>query len=300
MPSAKRFTKAYENARRLSFNNDSKFIIFSDCHRGNNSFADDFAKNKNSYYHALSHYYRNGFTYCELGDGDELWENLTFASIFEAHKNVFELLQLFYTEGRLHRILGNHDMVYADQEYVKKHLYTYLDTATEKKVPLFPGVTFPEAIVLQHEVTGQEIFMLHGHQADGLSYYLWKVDRFMVRVLWRQLQIFGIGDPTSPAKNNIELNKVERRTKNWIVANNNQFTITGHTHRPRFPKPGEIPYFNDGSCVHPRAITGLEIENGSITLVKWEIATTEEGYLQAIRVVLEGPQKLESYNHKEI
>jgi len=47
--------------------------------------------------------------------------------------------------------------------------------------------------------------------------------------------------------------------------------------------------------VHPRAITGLEIENGEITLVKWEIATTEEGFLKAIRVILAGPQKLISY-----
>ncbi|NJW55151.1 serine/threonine protein phosphatase, partial [Salinimicrobium sp. CDJ15-91] len=47
--------------------------------------------------------------------------------------------------------------------------------------------------------------MVHGHQADWLHYYMWKIDRFLVRVLWRQLQIFGIGDPTSPAKNNIEL-----------------------------------------------------------------------------------------------
>ncbi|SRX52269.1 hypothetical protein AEQU1_00133 [Aequorivita sp. CIP111184] len=36
--------RAYETARRISFNDDSKFIIFSDCHRGDNSFADDFAK----------------------------------------------------------------------------------------------------------------------------------------------------------------------------------------------------------------------------------------------------------------
>ena len=295
MPSAKRFSNAFKNARRITFNDSSKFAIFSDCHRGSNNFADDFAKNKNSYFHALSHYYKNGFTYCELGDGDELWENLTFEAIFEAHKNVFQLLQCFFNEGRLHRILGNHDMVYANQDYVEKHLYSYKDSGTEKEEPLFPGITFPEALVLEHEVTRQKIFMVHGHQADGLSYYLWKVDRFMVRVLWRQLQIFGISDPTSPAKNNFELNKVEQRTKKWIISNNDQFTITGHTHRPRFPRPGEIPYFNDGSCVHPRAITGLEIEDGKISLVKWEIGTTDEGFLKAFRVVLEGPQELKAY-----
>lgn len=298
MASGKRITKAYENARRISFNDDSKFVIFSDCHRGNNSFADDFANNQNCYFHALSHYYRNGFTYCELGDGDELWENKTFESIFEAHKNVYKLLQCFFEEDRLYRILGNHDMVYSDQKYVEEHLYSYHDPVTEEDMPLFPGFSFPEALVLKHEVTGQEIFMVHGHQADWLHYYMWKFDRFMVRVLWRQLQIFGIGDPTSPARNNRELIKIERRTKKWIINNNNLFTITGHTHRPRFPRPGEIPYFNDGSCVHPRAITGLEIENGEISLVKWGIATTEEGFLKASRVVLGGPQKLKSYRMK--
>ncbi|HET7360987.1 MAG TPA: serine/threonine protein phosphatase [Salinimicrobium sp.] len=297
MSSQKRINKAYENARRIPFTDESKFIIFSDCHRGNNSFADDFANNRNSYYHAMSHYYRNGFTYCELGDGDELWENLKFESIFEAHKNVFELLQLFFEEDRFYRILGNHDMAFRDKKYVEKHLFSYTDEVNEKEKPLFPGITFTEAIVLEHEITKQEIFMIHGHQADWTHYYMWKFNRFMVRVLWRQLQIFGIGDPTSPARNNRELNKIERRTKKWIVESN-LFTITGHTHRPRFPKPEEIPYFNDGSCVHPRAITGLEIENGEISLVKWEIATTEDGTLKAIRIVLEGPQKLMAYKTK--
>jgi predicted phosphodiesterase len=295
MPAGKRLTNAYQNAFRIPFDDDSKFIIFSDCHRGNNSFADDFANNRNSYFHALSHYYRNGFTYCELGDGDELWENLTFESIFEAHKDVFLLMRRFFTEGRLFRIVGNHDMVYSDQDYVEKHLYTYCDTGTEKELPLFPGISFPESLILEHKTSGQEILMLHGHQADWLHYYMWKIDRFLVRVLWRQLQIFGISDPTSPAKNNIELNKIERRIKKWIVQNNDQFIITGHTHRPRFPSPGEIPYFNDGSCVHPRSITGLEIEEGAISLVKWQVAINEEGFLKVIRIVLEGPQKLIAY-----
>ena len=98
MSSKARFNRAYKNAPRVPFNDSSKFVLFSDCHRGDNSFADDFANNRNIYYHALKNYYDNGFTYCELGDGDELWENIDFKSIFEAHKNVYELLQLFFNE----------------------------------------------------------------------------------------------------------------------------------------------------------------------------------------------------------
>lgn len=295
MSSSRRISKTYRTAPRISFNNDSKFIIFSDCHRGDNSFADDFANNRNIYFHALKHYYNENFTYCELGDGDELWENLEFKSIHEAHKNVFNLMERFYAENRLYRLLGNHDMVYRNKNYVKKHLHSYFDKVTGKDVPLFPGITFTEGLVLKHETSGQEIFMLHGHQADWMNYRAWKINRFMVRALWRQLQIFGIGDPTSPAKNYRELVKVEKRCKRWIIENQNLLTITGHTHRPRFPEPHEIPLFNDGSCVHPRSITGLEIENGGISLIKWHIQTTEDGTLKVLRKLLEGPQKLSHY-----
>ena len=92
LSSKKRLDNAYKNAKVVDFDNDSKIILFSDCHRGDNSFADDFANNRNIYFHALKHYYNEGFQYCELGDGDELWENLTFKPIFEAHKNVYMLL----------------------------------------------------------------------------------------------------------------------------------------------------------------------------------------------------------------
>ena len=295
MASHKRISRAYETARKIPFDDSSKFIIFSDCHRGDNSFADDFANNRNTYYHALKHYYNNGFTYCELGDGDELWENIEFKSILEAHKNVFELMKLFYNENRLYRIVGNHDMVYTNPKYVEKNLFSYLDKVTGKNEPLFPNITFTEGLLLEHCETGQEIFMLHGHQADWMNYHGWKFNRFMVRALWRQLQVVGISDPTSPAKNFRELIKVEKRCKRWIIQNRNLLTITGHTHRPRFPEPHEIPLFNDGSCVHPRSITGLEIENGEISLIKWQIATTEDGTLKILRVLLEGPEKLADY-----
>ena len=295
MTSQSRLNRAFKNAKTIPFNDASKFILFSDCHRGDNSFADDFANNRNIYYHALKHYFNEGFTYCELGDGDELWENLKFDQILRAHKNVYKLLQEFYTECRLEMIWGNHDMVYRNPKYVKKHLSSYFDPKTNKMVPLFPDIKYQEAIILQHEDTKQKIFLLHGHQADFMNYIGWRINRFLVRVLWKPLQIVGIADPTSPAKNYRETIKVERRIKKWIAKNKNQFTIIGHTHRPRFPEAGELALFNDGSCVHPRSITGMEIENGCITLIKWQITTSDEGVLKIERIPLEGPQKLTEF-----
>ncbi|MFT5847674.1 MAG: putative phosphodiesterase [Psychroserpens sp.] len=295
MSSKKRLDRAYATAKVVNFDNTSKFILFSDCHRGDNSFADDFANNRNTYFHALKYYYAEGFSYAEIGDGDELWENLTFKSIFDAHKNVYMLMKLFHEQDRLHMIWGNHDMVYRDPKYVEKHLSTFFDAKTGEEVELFCNLKYHEGVVLKHSETGQELFLTHGHQADWWNYRFWKWSRFMVRVLWKPLNVMGIADPTSPAKNYTELIKVERRTKKWITENNNLITIVGHTHRPRFPEPRDIAFFNDGSCVHPRSITGIEIENGEISLIKWQIATSDDGTLKIVRVLLEGPQKLVDY-----
>jgi predicted phosphodiesterase len=290
-----RLDRAYNNAKILEFDNSSKIILFSDCHRGDNSFADDFAKNRNIYFHALKHYFNEGFLYCEVGDGDELWENLSFESILDAHKNVYHLLKQFHREKRLHMIWGNHDMVYRDPDFVKAQLSTYFDAKTGEDIELFKDIEYHEGIILKHVDTQQEVFLTHGHQADWWNYLFWKWSRLLVRLLWKPLNVMGIADPTSPAKNYRELIKIERRTKKWISENNNLITIVGHTHRPRFPEPGDIAYFNDGSCVHPRSITGIEIENGEISLIKWEIATKEDGTLQIVRILLEEPRKLMDY-----
>ena len=106
---------------------------------------------------------------------------------------------------------------------------------------------------------------------------------------------FNVKDPTSPAKNYKNLIKVERKLKNWMLKNNNQMVISGHTHRPRFPDPNELPYFNDGSCVHPNSIIGLEIENLQITMVKWHTELDSEGNSAIVKTILAGPQLLDSY-----
>src|SRR5690606_28140895 len=165
MSSQDRLNKAYKEAKRISFTNSDKFILFSDCHRGDSSFADDFANNRNIYFHALQHYFKEGYSYIELGDGDELWENLFFKTIFEANKNVYLLLQKFFFTDRLHMIYGNHDMLYRNENIVKKKLSTYFEPKEGKDVPLFPNIKYHEAIVLENLETKQELFLTHGHQA---------------------------------------------------------------------------------------------------------------------------------------
>ena len=47
--------------------------------------------------------------------------------------------------------------------------------------------------------------------------------------------------------------------------------------------------------MHPRSITGIEIENFEITLIKWSVITNKNGTMQIKRSVLEGPENLNHY-----
>ncbi|MDH5413038.1 MAG: metallophosphoesterase family protein [Flavobacteriaceae bacterium] len=287
---------ALRKARPLKINKDSKIILFSDLHKGDNSYADDFAHNMEIYTHAIQKYFENNFTYIELGDGIELWENYSFEPIYKAHKNVFELLKLFYQDNRLHMIWGNHDMIFSDPLTVEKILYKIFPPKNiVQKEKLF-DLEYHESILLNIENTDKNILLIHGHQADWLNYRLWKVSRFFVRYFWMPLQKwFGLKDPTSPAKNYKNLIRVEKKLKKWIIKNDNQMVIAGHTHRPRFPDPGLLPYFNDGSCVHPNSIIGMEIENLQISMVKWHTELDMKGQGTIGKTVLAGPKDLTLY-----
>jgi predicted phosphodiesterase len=291
MSTDERLDKVFESAEEISFDHTSKFILFSDCHRGDNSWADDFAGNQLLFFHALEHYHTSGFTYIEVGDGDELWENRHFEAIRKAHSDIFWLMREFYIDNRLYLIYGNHDIERQDPQKVRETLFQYYDDRTGEVKPLFENIKVHEGLMLVHAVTGKRIFLVHGHQADPLSDRWWRIGRFMVRHFWRHLQLVGVKDQTSPAQNYQKRNKVEQRLMQWSETRQHVL-VAGHTHRPRLPDTGAIPYFNIGSCVHPRCITGIEIENEEIALIKWSIKSNESGVLSIERDILAGPMEL--------
>jgi UDP-2,3-diacylglucosamine pyrophosphatase LpxH len=268
-------TSALRKALQLKLNGETKYILFSDIHKGDNSYADDFKHNIKIYKEALHHYYINDYTYIELGDGLELWENKKIKPIIKAHQVIFDLLKEFHHKNRLYLIYGNHDMTMMYQFRVRKLLGS-----------IFTNLKYHESILLDTGKPKHNLLLLHGHQADYMNYLFWWFHRFLVRYVWKPLQLLGINDPTSPAKNYKSLIKVERRMKDWILKNNNQPVIFGHTHRPRFPKPQDIPMFNTGSCVHPESIIGIEIVNMQISMVQW---LDNEDSQKTVKVILEGP-----------
>ena len=266
----RRMTQAFRVAKTALFDDSSRLIFFSDLHRGDNSRSDAFAQNEDLFIQALQHYHRQGFTYVEVGDGDELWQNRRLSAVKQAHRRTFDLLHAFAAEDRLHLIFGNHDIQGLPRRKMKKD-----------------GLLAHEGLILQHARTEQRIFVVHGHQVDFKSDGLYQVSRFIIRHFWRHIQNLGIADVASTIGESRNRGTLRQRVTEWIDEHK-QMVICGHTHTPKFPGVGALPYFNAGSGVFDGYITGLEIQNGEIALVKW--LRSEWGRAQ--RRLLAPPRKL--------
>lgn len=279
-----RMSKSFEDALTLPLNCQSKYILFSDCHRGTGKANDNFLKNEFLYLAALKYYFQHEFTYLELGDGDELWENRSMKKIKEMHGHSFEMMAKFYRKKRLYMIYGNHDMVKKNVDFRKKFFDTYYCDKYLCENPLCPDSCFYSGIILRDSFGRRDIYLTHGHQVSIMNSTFWKVNCFLVRYLWRNLELLGVPDPTSAAKNNTKKEKAEKLLTEW-AEKNGKVLITGHTHRPMVGSPVS-PYFNTGSCIHPTGITGIEIENRCITLIKWSLGTKCDQTVYVKREVL--------------
>ncbi len=258
-----RLEHAFQDAPVLPLTYRSRYVLMSDCHRGIGTSSDNFLKNQHLFIAALKYYYRKGFTYIELGDGDELWENRNMKNIIEVHDDIFEMFAQLHRQNRLYLIYGNHDII------------------KKKKNNLFPYPFYEGIILNPYNMSQRAIYLTHGHQASLLNSTFWRVACFLVRYVWSPLENLGVLDPTSAAKNYYVKNKCEMRLNDW-ASENKHILITGHTHRPVMPEEPSF-YYNTGSCVHPRCITCIEIERGVMMLVKWSMSARSDSILYVAR-----------------
>lgn len=94
----------------------SRFIIFSDLHKGGANSADDFMLSEPNYLEALTYYRVNGFYFISLGDAEELWEsNLT--KIKKFHPKSFEKEKQFISANAFIKIFGNHDLYWGNDPF---------------------------------------------------------------------------------------------------------------------------------------------------------------------------------------
>jgi len=193
---------------------------------------------------------------------------------------------------------GNHNIFLNDHDYVVKNLYTCYDKYTETVFELLNHIKPIEALVLKVKETNQEILTVHGHQGDFTNDQNWFLSMLSLRYFWRFMHAFGMQNPSSPVRNAQKRHKIEKNYNKWIEKHQ-MMLICGHTHRYKFPKPNELPYFNTGCCVYPNSMTAIEIENEEIMLVQWRTIVNLEGCLQIVREVLRGPVPLSNFNIKE-
>ncbi len=287
-----------KTGKTVEFDENSKIILISDAHRGDGSYADSLRQNKNIYKAALGFYYENGYTLIELGDGDELWKNKNCLDIAYNYKDIFSILNKFYEDDRLYLVFGNHDIVKSNAEFIKKQERLFGDTGYgfgREMISLYSRIKFYEGVILRYIPLNKDIIAFHGHQVDIINCDMWKVSRFLVRYAWRFLEgVAGFRDPTSPANNYNKGTKIDNVLKK-LARKERKMIVCGHTHNDIFPKPGEGLYFNDGCCVFPSAITCIEITNGEISLVKWEIEVDKNNILYISKSISGGPEKIRKY-----
>lgn len=271
----RRLDMVFQTAPTVPFDDTTRLVFFSDSHRGDNSRADAFRVNEPLFLHALRHYYERGYTYVEVGDGDELWKNRRFTTVQAAHAQVFTLFQQFAEQQRLHLLFGNHDILGNRRQPVHKG-----------------GLLAREGLILQYRHSEQQIFVTHGHQADAKSDMFYQVSRMAVRNVWRRLQLLHLapvgcrdGEEHSPRA-------FEPYLTSW-AADRRRVLICGHTHRPTSAGYGEAPYFNTGYCLAPGLLTGLEIQHGEINLVRWRATPHSATPFQ--REILSQPRRLKYF-----
>ncbi len=295
-----------------------KFIIFSDQHKGARDLADDFRLSEKNYMSALQYYYEKGYTLICLGDCEELWENEPDI-LMKKNSLCFESESRFLNSDRYHRIYGNHDLEWKydfPRMLYLKPVYGQKLTICEGMVlnTSFNGNAY--SIFLTHGHQGDKRSDGNGFSKWVVAAIWTPIQRFLeisintvsesielvdkhniIMYQWSAEQdklIFISGHTHKPVF--ASLDHVERLTKELALAKeqNNLELIKilsaqldkrkAEYAGKQFIKTMVIPsYFNTGCCCFSDGdITGIEMSEGEIRLIKWE---ESEG--QSKRSVLE-------------
>lgn len=117
-----------------------KFIIFSDQHKGKRNGADDFTQCESNYLQALQYYDEQDFCFINLGDSEELWENSIW-QVKKKNKETFEAERKFIAKGKHVKIFGNHDLFWDNDPLAWWHLKDIYG----EKVKVYEGVVLQPA-----------------------------------------------------------------------------------------------------------------------------------------------------------
>ena len=263
-----------------------KFIVFSDHHKGNKDYGDDFANNEANYLAALDYYLLNKFSYINLGDAEELWK-YNPKEVISKNITVLRKEAKFQEDKKYFKTFGNHDLTWKNKLDVAiwfKDIFTL-------PLPVYEGILLKTTI----NEKPLSIFLTHGHQGDKMSDNN-ALSTWMVAHIWRPLQRYLQINVNTPAKDFTLRDKHNIMMHDWSSRHENLLLITGHTHKPVFAsglysdhpnntvndtkiavaaeKTNKLKpsYFNSGCCCYNDGdITGIEICDGKIALIKWHL-----------------------------
>jgi predicted phosphodiesterase len=295
-----------------------KFIILSDHHKGAKNGADDFAIAEKNYLEALQYYNNNSYFYIALGDCEELWEN-TLAAVKKSNVPSFENEKLFLQRKAFIKIFGNHDLDWDNSPFAAIELKEIYG----QEVIIYEGVILktwvndqPLDVYLTHGHQGDAV-------SDGNWFSKWfianiwaplqaylninpntpayedhlKTDHNRIMYEWiagKKNMLLITGHTHQPVFES--LTHIEALYRKLSIAKEAKDTVTIEKIEQEILKKklaGQtIPdftaykssYFNSGCCCFDDGdITGIEIADGKIRLIKWEYnATGSSG-----RIVLE-------------
>jgi UDP-2,3-diacylglucosamine pyrophosphatase LpxH len=291
----------------ISFDADKgKFIVFSDQHKGAKNGADDFMICEPNYLAALDYYNENKFFFISLGDSDELWEN-RWPAVKKNNTASFEKEKKFIERNAFIRIYGNHDLAWntdvdtglemekiygqkisiyegvilqtkigerlfyiflthghqgdaqSDGNWFSKFFVAHIWAPLQSYLKVNPNTpaynttqkTLHNRIMYEWSAQLENTLLITGHTHQPVFESLTHLERLYRRLL--------------QAQSANDINQVEE-IKAEIKLREPQFTAVSADYLQM--KPG---YFNSGCCCFSDGdITGIEIENGCIRMIKWE------------------------------
>ncbi|HEY0653206.1 MAG TPA: metallophosphoesterase [Chryseosolibacter sp.] len=296
----------------------NKFIIFSDQHKGRKNGADDFAPAEQTYLEALHYYNRETFHLIALGDCEELWEN-TMLQVIKANSLSFDAEAKFLQRQAFTKIFGNHDLDWEidplAQSYLKeiyKEKIVVLEAVTlqtntdDGLLTIF--CTHGHQGDLQSDGNWFSKFLISKIWAPLQAYLRINpntpaYDRELkslhntIMYEWSATQkelILITGHTHQPVFESLtHTERLMRKKQSALAASNPEWAkAIADEIEWRKKTEGEIPsdylkirpsYFNTGCCCYSDGdITGIEIADGYIRLIKWKM---KDG--KASRMVLE-------------
>jgi predicted phosphodiesterase len=295
-----------------------KLIILSDQHKGTRDNADDFRDAEQNYLSALQYYYEQQFQFVNLGDCEELWKN-TPQKVMAKNGHSFDAEKKFEERNHYFRIFGNHDLEwkyklqqkiflqpvfgqslnvyegilfktsYHDETYsiflahghqgdlrsdgnpfsawVVANIWTpiqrYLQISINTPATSFELTDAHNILMHDWSSTQKNLIFISGHTHKPVFASMDHIDRLTKQL--QQAQKANDTNAIAAIEQELEKRKEEYAGKQQIITK---------------PKPS---YFNSGCCCFEDGdITGIEMADGFIRLIKWH---EENGKSQ--RLVLE-------------